>query len=109
METISEFDKGGRKSPYTTPDGFFDELEENIWKEVKDGYVKPRRPSALQVFLGSAIAVAASVALVFFVNMKAPRHDAYTVSDVDQAFSQLSADDQAFMLSVYQNDMFINE
>ena len=35
MEKEFDFDKIGKRMPYQTPDGFFDEMEENIWNEVK--------------------------------------------------------------------------
>ncbi len=116
--------------PYTTPDGFFDELEDRVWQEVKGDYAAngascepdrstlrianvaktpSRRPSRLRMWFGGAVAVAASVALVFTIDSGAFKQQTYTVNDVDQAFSQLNTDDQAFLLSVYQDDVFINE
>ncbi len=120
------------KMPYTTPEGFFDEFEDRIWKEVKGDFTanesaanrvgtagtaktaepaKParRRTSHFRLVIGMVSAIAASFALVFFLHTKSVQQDNYTISDVDQAFSQLSADDQAFMLSVYEQDVFINE
>lgn len=120
------------KMPYTTPEGFFDEFEDRIWKEVKGDFtanesaasrvgtagtaktaepVKTarRRTSRFRLVIGTVSAIAASFALVFFLHTKSVQQDNYTISDVDQAFSQLSADDQAFMLSVYEQDVFINE
>lgn len=121
-----DLDKDKKKVPYTTPDGFFDQLEDSVWQEVKDGFLddrpndggehaiaqtKPssRKASKWRVFVGSALAVAASLAVLFIVNLKASQHDTYTANDVDQAFSQLCTDDQTFLLSVYQNDIFISE
>lgn len=132
MNKISDWDK--KKMPYTTPDGFFDELEDRVWQEVKGDYAAngaandascepdrstlrianvaktpSRRPSRLRMWFGGAVAVAASVALVFTIGSGAFKQQTYTVNDVDQAFSQLNTDDQAFLLSVYQDDVFINE
>ncbi len=120
------------KMPYTTPEGFFDEFEDRIWKEVKGDFTANesaanrvgtaataktaesaktarRRTSHFRLVIGTVSAIAASFALVFFLHTKSVQQDNYTISDVDQAFSQLSADDQAFMLSVYEQDVFINE
>ena len=36
MNKDFDFDKVGKRMPYTTPDGFFDKLEDDIWKEVKN-------------------------------------------------------------------------
>lgn len=57
----------------------------------------------------SIIAVAASVTLVFIVNMNFSKQATVSIKDVDNAFSQLSTDDQAYLLDVYQDDVFINE
>lgn len=130
MNKILDLEKAPKKMPYTTPEGFFDELEDRVWREVKGGFtgketgseadgsgvmaaavVKtlPRRPSKLRLLIGGAVAVAASVALVFTIGLGTFKRQTYTVNDVDQAFSQLNSDDQAFLLSVYQDDVFINE
>ena len=126
MSKMFDLDEDKKKVPYTTPDGFFDQLEASVWQEVKDGFLddrpndagehaalqaKPssRKASKWRVFVGSALAVAASLAVLFIVNLKAGQHDTYTANDVDRAFSQLSTDDQTFLLSVYQNDIFISE
>ena len=57
----------------------------------------------------SIIAVAASVTLVFIVNMFFPKQTTVSINDVDNAFSKLSIEDQAYLLNVYQDDVFINE
>lgn len=123
MNKEFDFDKIGKRMPYTTPDGFFDELEEDIWQEVKNDCQEARnaktvamvpealgRKSAkLRLLMRSAIAVAASIVLVFVVQMNFHRPNTASVTDVDQAFSQLSSDDQAYLLDIYQDDVFINE
>lgn len=114
MKEDFDLDKIGKKMPYTTPDGFFDELENNIWSEVKDD-MKPvkianpvkRRPA--YAFLGRVAAVAAVVAVVLMVGMKFGKPAAPTIDDVDMAFCQLSDEDQDYLLSIYQEDVFINE
>jgi hypothetical protein len=114
--------KAGKRMPYTTPDGFFDKLEEDIWKEVKNDCLDKddnvivltdspveRKPSKLRLFKWSAIAVAASVAFMLVFNLNTSNTRPATLNDVDQAFSQLTTDDQSYLLDVYQNDVFINE
>lgn len=131
MNKISNWEKDRKKMPYSTPDGFFDELEDRVWQEIKGDYTAndtegepdrsvlrianvakapSHRPSRkLRMLFGGAVAVAASVALVFTIGTVAFKQQTFTVNDVDQAFSQLNTDDQAFLLSVYQDDVFINE
>ena len=123
MNNRFDLDNANKRMPYTTSsDDFFDKLEENIWKEVKGDYLGintektvscensvHRKPSKLRIVMRSAIAVAASVALVFFVNMNMSKQSTASLDDIDQAFSQLSSDDQTYLLNVYQDDVFINE
>lgn len=122
------FNTDNKKNPYTTPEDFFDELEDRVWQEVKGDFTHnnkeqelptapvanaakapQRKASHLRLFIGTAAAVAASFALVFFLYTQSRPQVSYTINDVDQAFSRLSADDQAFMLSVYEEDVFFNE
>ncbi len=123
MNNGSDLDNIGKRMPYTTPEGFFDNLEEDIWKEVKTQLQakgnddadasKPqpaeRKTSRRLILMRSIMAVAASIALVFVVNMSFFKTDDASIEDVDQAFSQLTTDDQTYLLSVYQEDVFINE
>lgn len=96
-----DFDKIGKRMPYTTPDGFFDTLEDDIWKEVK-----PAKPHFL---VRSCIAVAAAVAVLIAVHIGFQNSADTSINDVDRAFSQLTTADQAYLLDIYQNDVFINE
>ncbi len=124
MNKEFDFDHIGKRTPYTTPDGFFDQLEDDIWKEVKGDFqkkednkivvvsMKPqagRKSAKLRLLMRSAIAVAASIALVLVIGMNFSKTNAATINDVDQAFSQLTTDDQAYLLNVYQEDVFLNE
>ena len=121
-----DFYKTNKQMPYTTPESFFDELEEHIWEEVKDGYLadKPNdnemqcaplgvsvsnKSSKLRLVLRSFILMTASVALVLIVNINLSKQSTVSINDVDQAFGKLSTDDQAYLLNVYQEDIFINE
>lgn len=36
MEKDFDFRQIGKRMPYKTPEGFFDEMETNIWKEVQN-------------------------------------------------------------------------
>lgn len=121
-----DFDITNKQMPYTTPEDFFDELEEHIWEEVKDGYLADNpngnetqcaplgvsvsnKSFKLRLVLRSVILMTASVALVFIVNTNLSKQSTVSINDVDQAFGKLSTDDQAYLLNVYQEDIFINE
>lgn len=115
-----DFDKVGKRMPYSTPEGFFKDMETNILEAVKNDTPKPvkvehkKRP-LMRVMWTAMLAVAASVAvlLVLHIDFSAP-HPSYPsqteqeLQAVDQAFAQLSAADQAYLLDVYQEDVFLN-
>lgn len=115
-----DFDKVGKRMPYSTPEGFFKEMEANILEAVKDDTPQPlkteqkKRP-LMRVMWTAMLAVAASVAvlLVLHIDFSAPHSSQPSQTDqelqaVDQAFAQLSAADQAYLLDVYQEDVFLN-
>lgn len=129
MNKEFDFDKIGKRMPYATPDGFFDKLEDDIWEKVKDDYLDKddcqvkeshaelshnedstkRKPAKLRLLIRSVIAVAAAVAIGFIINLSFFKPSPTTISDVEQAFTQLTTADQAYLMNVYQDDVFINE
>ena len=67
------------------------------------------KSSKLRLVLRSFILMTASVALVLIVNINLSKQSTVSINAVDQAFGKLSTDDQAYLLNVYQEDIFINE
>ena len=116
-----DFDKVGKRMPYSTPEGFFKEMEANILEQVKDDKpkpvrVQPKKRPLIRGIWAAAMAVAASVAVLLILNIDfaAPHSSLPSQADnemqaVDQAFAQLSSADQAYLLSVYQEDVFLDE
>ena len=116
-----DFGKVGKRMPYSTPEGFFKEMEANILEQVKDDKpkpvrVQPKKRPLIRGIWAAAMAVAASVALLLILNIDfaAPHSSLPSQADngiqaVDQAFAQLSSADQAYLLSVYQEDVFLDE
>lgn len=112
------FDQVGKRMPYTTPHGFLDDLEASVLATVAtDARVAPiatthttvKRRSHLKVVWLSALSAAAAVTLFLVM------HTGFTASaddtnwqTVDEAFAQLSVEDQAFLIDVYQDDIFLN-
>lgn len=117
MDTKFDFKQVGKRMPYSTPDGFLKDMESNILEAVKNDTLQPvvveqkKRP-VLKVIWTAVLAAAASVALLFVVNMDfSASRSSQADSDlqaVDQAFAQLSSADQAFLLDAYQDDVFLN-
>ena len=129
-----DFKQVGRRMPYTTPDGFFKDMEKNILEAVKDDTpqavkiqpqsvkVQLKKRPVFKMIWAAAIAVAASVAVLLVLNINFSAADSSLASShssqpsqaksdleqVDQAFAQLSEADQAYLLDVYQEDVFLN-
>ena len=129
-----DFKQVGKRMPYTTPDGFFKDMEKNILEAVKDDMpqavkiqpqsvkVQPKKRPVFKMIWAAAIAVAASVAVLLVLNIDFSAADSSLASShssqpsqaksdleqVDQAFAQLSEADQAYLLDVYQEDVFLN-
>ena len=116
-----DFSKVGKRMPYSTPDDFFKDMEANILNAVKDDTpqpvrIEPKKRPLMKVIWTAAIAVAASVAVLLVLNIDfaAPHSSLPSQADnemqaVDQAFAQLSSADQAYLLNVYQEDVFLDE
>ncbi len=115
------FDQVSKRMPYSTPEGFFKEMEANILEQVKDDKpkpvrIQPKKRPLMKVIWTAATAVAASVAVLLILNIDfvAPHSSLPSQADnemqaVDQAFAQLSSADQAYLLDVYQEDVFLDE
>ena len=102
MDKDFDFDKIGKRMPYTVPDGFFEKLEDRIAREAK-----PRKNRGVTIAL-SSIAAAACVASAVMISGIFNKPETNGIESVDKAFAQLSEQDQDYLLSVYNDDVFIN-
>ena len=114
-----DFKQVGRRMPYTTPDGFFKDMEKNILEAVKDDTpqavniqlqavtnqpqavkVQPKKRPVFKMIWAAAIAVAASVAVLLVLNIDFSAADSSLASShssqPSQAKSDLQQVDQAF-------------
>lgn len=110
MKRDFDFNRIGKRMPYKTPDGFLDEMEANVWREVQNDSspTRKRETFRLRIFAGAA-AIAACIAVLLVFNPFLPREQTNSFSKVEQAFASLSQEDQVYMLTVYQEDIFMNE
>lgn len=118
MDTKFDFQQVGKRMPYFAPDGFLKDMETHVLEAVKNDrheslfLQQQKKRSAFKVIWTAALAVAASVAVLFVLHIdfsgpKSPQVD-NSIKAVDQAFAHLSSADQAFLLDVYQDDVFLN-
>ena len=113
------FDQVGKRMPYSTPEGFFKEMEANILEQVKDDKpkpvrIQPKKRPLMKVIWAAAMAASVAVLLILHIDFAAPHSSLPSQADnemqaVDQAFAQLSSADQAYLLNVDQEDVFLDE
>lgn len=122
-------EKLNKRLPYSVPDGFFDVMEANVMAKIKADAeagtsvgddkadtqmwdkryrktIKRTRTISL-----SFLAMAASLLLLFTILSKSTKTAQQTndMESIDKAFSQLSTDDQTFLMEVYDDDMFLDD
>lgn len=105
-----DFSRIGKRMPYKMPEGCFDEMEAVIWNEVRPEHAASagRKTFRMRILAG-VLAVAASITLFFMLRPSPWDAQADGFSKVEQAFANLSPEDRAYMLEVYQDDIFMNE
>lgn len=110
MRKDFDLDRIGKRMPYKTPEGCFDEMEANIWSRLHTGqYAQPGRKARRPGIILGVMAAAACAALVLLLRTAAPETQDDGLTEIEQAFADLSAEDQAYMLDFYMDDIFMNE
>ena len=116
MEKTFDFEKIGKRMPYSVPNDFFAKLEESVMDEVKvqksEATAILKRNKTVIIAIRSFLAVAAAVALFLVVQPMLTKNNMISADDyasVELAFNNLSSDDQDFLIAVYENEEFIND
>lgn len=99
------FDKIGKKLPYSVPETFFDDFEDQVMAKAIS---RRKRHKVLKIVYRS-IAVAASLALIVVAVSQYTMTQKTDFEAIDLAFDNLSEADQAYLIEIYQEDIFINE
>ncbi len=107
MKRDFDFDRIGKRLPYTTPDGFLDDMENNVWETIRQEMLpsKSKRHFRLWYSLTGGL-VAASIALLVIFNLL-PHDSRSSFEDVEKAFANLSSSDQDYLFATYQDDLFM--
>ena len=117
MDKNFDFNQVGKRMPYSTPDDFFAKMQSNILDAVQDmpqknTKIKTNRRTVRKWLWPVSLSAAADVVVMFVINIHFLAPNTPTASsdiqDVEQAFAQLSECDQAYIVDVYQDDVFIN-
>lgn len=120
-------EKLNKRLPYSVPDGFFDVMEANVMAKIKadaginvggdkadtqmrDKQYRKTTTHARTISL-SILAMAASLLLLFTIFSQSTKTAQQTngMESIDKAFSQLNTDDQAFLMEIYDDDMFLDD
>lgn len=119
-------EKLNKRLPYSVPDGFFDVMEANVMAKIKadaginvggdkaDTQMRDKQyrktTTHTRTISLSILAMAASL-LLFTIFSQSTKTVQQTngMESIDMAFSQLNADDQAFLMEIYDDDMFLDD
>lgn len=119
--------KLNKRLPYSVPDGFFDVMEANVMAKIKadaginvggdkaDTQMRDKQyrktTTHTRTISLSILAMAASLLLLFTIFSQSTKtaQQTYGMESIDKAFSQLNTDDQAFLMEIYDDDMFLDD
>lgn len=120
-------EKLNKRLPYSVPDGFFDVMEANVMAKIKadaginvggdkaDTQIRDKQyrktTKHTRTISLSILAMAASLLLLFTIFSQSTKTVQQTngMESIDKAFSQLNTDDQAFLMEIYDDDMFLDD
>lgn len=120
-------EKLNKRLPYSVPDGFFDVMEDNVMAKIKadaginvggdkaDTQMRDKQyrktTTHTRTISLSILAMAASLLLLFTIFSQSTKTAQQTngMESIDMAFSQLNTDDQAFLMEIYDDDMFMDD
>ena len=120
-------EKLNKRLPYSVPDGFFDVMEDNVMAKIKadaginvggdkaDTQMRDKQyrktTTHTRTISLSILAMAASLLLLFTIFSQSTKTVQQTngMESIDKAFSQLNTDDQAFLMEIYDDDIFLDD
>lgn len=108
MNSKSDLDKIGKRLPYIMPPETFNEIEANVFETLNQDRRNKKSHRIIRWSSISGIAVAASIALLLAVAPKTTLHDDL-LTQIDQAYANLSETDQQFLIEIWQDDIFLNQ
>ena len=113
MEQSFDFERIGKKMPYTVPEGYFERMEEDVMLAMTStASSQVRKKSIRWKRIGRIVGALAAVALLVLVvrTVRLNKENAKVgFGQVELAFNNLSADDQAFLLEVYEEEALEEE
>ncbi len=114
MKKNFDFDDIGKRTPYRTPDGFFEDVQRKV---MECAGMKQQRKSHMKLIISTMIAMAAVWVGFLFVpslkqadEAKAPSSNvlANGTEPVDKWIKELSDEELEELVSFAENDIFLN-
>ena len=101
-----DFSKVGKRMPYTVPSGFFEKMQQSVLAQAKEeAKQQPKRRSRaamVRYWIGGIATAAAAVVVIYFAaGTTTPVSTTDDFNSVEQAYCNLSTDDQDFMQTLY--------
>jgi len=118
MKKDFDFDDIGKRTPYTTPDGFFEDMQRKVMERTG---MKQQRKSHMKLVISTAVAIAAMLTGLLFVpsfyqtddvkpsssNVLAVERSKGTDTE-DKWIKELSDEELEELVSFSENDIFLN-
>ena len=119
MNNELDFDEIGKRTPYLTPEGFFDEMQKKVMERTQ----KEQRPKRRLWTITSAVAAVAAILAGFLfipsftpsetevtssTGILAVEKTTSTVDPVDKWINDLSDEELEELVSFSDNDIFLN-
>ena len=118
MKKDFDFDDIGKRTPYTTPDGFFEDVQRKVMERTG---VKQQRKSHMKLIISTVVAIAAVLAGILFVPSLRQMDEVKSSSSntlaggrskvtdpVDKWIKELSDEELEELVSFSENDIFLN-
>lgn len=120
MKKDFDFDEIGKRTPYRTPDGFFEDVQQKVMERAG---VRQQRKSHLKLIVAAVITMAALLAGFLFVptfhqtdvTLPGSTSDALaiettngTTESMDKWIKELSDEELEELVNFSENDIFLN-
>lgn len=120
MKKEFDFDDIGKRTPYRTPDGFFEDMQRKVMERT--GVEQQRKKSHLKLIVSTAITMAALLAGFLFIpglrqtdatmpatsDALAVERTNNTAEQVDKWIKDLSDEELEELVNFSENDIFLN-
>ena len=114
MKKDFDFDDIGKRTPYRTPDGFFEDVQRKVMERTG---VKQQRKSHMKLIISTVVAIAAVLTGILFVPSLRQMDEVKSSSSkvlangtesVDKWIKELSDEELEELVSFSENDIFLN-